>query len=71
MNVTRKQDEFFSQQEKQSVAIRQAMYYGLFIYADEVLGMKFFDRVVRRRGKSSERGTGDWNFLLVRLVVRK
>ena len=39
-----------SQQEKQSVAVQQATYYGLFIYADNVLGMTIFDRVVRRRG---------------------
>ena len=37
-----------SQQEKQSVTVRQATYYGLFIFADEVLGIAIFDRVVRR-----------------------
>jgi hypothetical protein len=31
--------------------------------------MTFFDGVARRRGKSLERGIGDWKFLLVRLVV--
>ena len=31
--------------------------------------MTIFDGVVRRRGKSLERGIGDWKFLLVRLMV--
>ena len=39
-----------SQREKQSVAVGQATYYGLFIYADEVMGMTIFDKVIRRRG---------------------
>ena len=45
-----KTSRILSQQEKQSVTVRQATYYGLFIFADEVLGMKFFDGVVWRRG---------------------
>ena len=31
--------------------------------------MTIFDGVARRRGKSFERGIGDWKFLLVRSVV--
>ena len=32
-----------SQRQKQSVTVRQVRYYGLFILADEVLGMTIFD----------------------------
>jgi hypothetical protein len=39
-----------SQHKKQTVTVRQATYYGLFIYADEVMGMTIFDRVIQRRG---------------------
>ncbi len=39
-----------SQREKQSVTVRQASYYGLFIFADEVLGMTIFGAVLWRRG---------------------
>ena len=39
-----------SQQEKQSVAVQPARYYGKFIYADEVIGMTIFD------GGSTEKG---------------
>jgi hypothetical protein len=39
-----------SQREKQSVTVRQASYNGLFIFADEVLGMTIFGVVLWRRG---------------------
>jgi hypothetical protein len=39
-----------SWREKQSVTVRQASYYGLFIFADEVLGMTIFGVVLWRRG---------------------
>ena len=39
-----------SQQEKQSVTVQQARYFGLFIFTEEVLGMKNFEVEVLRRG---------------------
>ena len=39
-----------SQRQKQSVTVRQARYYELFILADEVLGMTIFNVEIRRRG---------------------
>ena len=39
-----------SQQETQSVTVRQARFYGLLILADEVLGMTLFDVEIWRKG---------------------
>ena len=39
-----------SQRQKQSVTVRQARYYELFILADEVLRMTIFNLEIRRRG---------------------
>ena len=50
MDVTRKQERILSQQEKQSVTAQQARYYGLLIFAGEVLGMDIFDGGILSRG---------------------
>jgi len=39
-----------SQRQKQSVTVREARYYELFILADEVLGMTIFNVEIRRGG---------------------
>jgi hypothetical protein len=39
------------------------------MYSNEAVGMTIFNGVVRRRRKSLQQGTGDWKFMLVRLVV--
>jgi len=39
-----------SQQQKQSVTVRQVRYYELFILADEVLRMTIFNLEIRRNG---------------------
>ena len=39
-----------SQREKQSVTVRQARYFELFILADEVLRITIFNGEIRRRG---------------------